>query len=157
MIVYHGSYQEIRMPDICHSRKRVDFGPGFYVTLILEQAVRWSQRFQRRQSYGVVTKYELEEAAFQEYKTLVFDSYSADWLDFVMACRSGETVEEYDIIQGGVANDRVFDTIQLFFDGFIDKDAAIARLRMESPNYQICIHVQEIIDRCLHFLGSEET
>lgn len=42
MMVYHGSYVELAKPDIIHSRKKVDFGVGFYVTPIEEQAKWWS-------------------------------------------------------------------------------------------------------------------
>lgn len=38
MIVYHGSSLEVTTPDIRHSRDNVDFGKGFYVTPIKEQA-----------------------------------------------------------------------------------------------------------------------
>lgn len=62
---------------------------------------------------------------------------------------------EYDIVMGGVANDRVFDTIELFFDGLIDKVVALQRLQYHQPNYQICIRTQVIIDRYLHFMGSK--
>lgn len=32
MIVYHGSWLEVKNPDLKHSRSDVDFGKGFYVT-----------------------------------------------------------------------------------------------------------------------------
>ena len=38
MILYHGSYLEIAEPDLVHSRLNVDFGRGFYVTSLDEQA-----------------------------------------------------------------------------------------------------------------------
>lgn len=41
MRVYHGSYVEVAEPDIIHSRKKIDFGVGFYVTPIEEQAKNW--------------------------------------------------------------------------------------------------------------------
>ena len=36
MILYHGSFLEIVKPDLVHSRPKVDFGRGFYVTPIYE-------------------------------------------------------------------------------------------------------------------------
>ena len=38
MILYHGSFVAVTQPDLVHSRKNVDFGKGFYVTPIFEQA-----------------------------------------------------------------------------------------------------------------------
>ena len=47
MLVYHASYTEITAPDTSHSRKYLDFGPGFYVTIIPEQAKKYAERFLR--------------------------------------------------------------------------------------------------------------
>lgn len=44
MIVYHGSTEVIEKPDIEHSYRLLDFGRGFYVTTIKEQAERWARR-----------------------------------------------------------------------------------------------------------------
>ncbi|MFR8171786.1 MAG: DUF3990 domain-containing protein [Marvinbryantia sp.] len=48
MILYHGSYLQIGEPDLIHSRPNVDFGRGFYVTPLYEQAVKWCGKFKRR-------------------------------------------------------------------------------------------------------------
>lgn len=69
-----------------------------------------------------------------------------------MACRKGEAVwEEYDYIEGGVANDRVIDTVNLFINGLISEEGALRRLRYISPNNQICILNQDILVRYLMF------
>ena len=44
MIVYHGSTDVIKQPDVKHSYRLLDFGQGFYVTTVKEQAVRWARR-----------------------------------------------------------------------------------------------------------------
>lgn len=155
MTVYHGSFEEISNPDIFHSRKKVDFGAGFYVTPLNEQAVSWSRRFIPRHGKAVVSRYELDDAALQLCRTLRFDSYSEEWLDFIVACRQGIAMGDYDIVMGGVANDRVFDTLELFFNGLIGKSDAIEKLKFFQPNYQICIRTQNTIEEYLHFIGSE--
>ena len=48
MILYHGSFLEIVKPDLAHSRSNVDFGRGFYVTPLYEQAAKWCGKFKRR-------------------------------------------------------------------------------------------------------------
>lgn len=48
MILYHGSSLEVVKPDLSHSRANVDFGRGFYVTPLYEQAVKWCGKFKRR-------------------------------------------------------------------------------------------------------------
>ena len=69
-------------------------------------------------------------------------------------CRSGKDNTNYDIIIGGVANDKVFNTIELFFDGLINKNEAIDRLRYEKPNLQICFRTERALAQ-LHFERSE--
>ncbi len=59
-----------------------------------------------------------------------------------------------DIVIGGVANDKVFNTVELFFDGLIDKKEAINRLRYDKPNLQVCFRSRKAIDEYLHFEGS---
>ena len=155
MIVYHGSDQEIASPDIYHSKKRVDFGPGFYVTPLRQQAINWARRFQRNGLDAIVSEYELIDHVFELPRVLRFEDYNEPWLDFVMACRSGNPSGDYDLIMGGVANDKVFDTVELFFSGLIDKQTALGRLIYEKPNYQVCIRSQALIDQYLVFKGSE--
>lgn len=155
MILYHGSYIEINNPDIIHSRKNVDFGRGFYTTPLLEQAEKWCNRFKRRGKTGIISRYFFDEKAYIEMKVLKFDSYSEEWLDFILACRRGKDKSDYDIVIGGVANDKVFNTVELYFDNLIDKKEAIARLRYEKTNQQICFRNQYTIDHYLRFEGSK--
>ena len=59
-------------------------------------------------------------------------------------------------MMGGVANDKVFNTVELYFDGLIVKSEAINRLRYEKPNMQICLRTENAIENYLHFEGSEQ-
>lgn len=156
MILYHGSYLDIPTPDLTHSRANVDFGRGFYTTPIYEQAVKWCEKFKRRGKDGIVSRYRFDERAYQELEALIFDSYSEDWLDFILSCRAGNDSSNYDIVVGGVANDKVFNTVELYFDHLIDKAEALRRLRYEKPNLQICFRTQKALDEYLHYEGSEK-
>ena len=144
MILYHGSNIAIIKPDVLHSRSRVDFGQGFYLTPHYEQAKQWCRKFMT-----------LDTSAYKECKVLRFDYYDEHWLDFIVGCRSGKSVDDYDIIEGGVANDKIFNTIELFLSDLIDKKEVIKRLKYEKPNWQICLKKQYVIDRYLKFTGSE--
>ena len=155
MILYHGSYLGIPYPDLSHSRDKVDFGRGFYTTPLREQAEKWCGKFKRRGKDGVISRYTFDEDAFETLKIRRFESYSEEWLDFILACRSGEDRWEYDIVIGGVAGDKAFNTIELYLDQLIDRTEAIKRLRYEKPNLQICFRTQEAIDEYLRFEGSE--
>ena len=64
--------------------------------------------------------------------------------------------KDYDIVEGGVANDDVFNTTELYISDLIPKEEALKRLQYEKPNNQICILNQSIIDRFLHFVDAIE-
>lgn len=154
MILYHGSSVEVAKPDIEHSRLNVDFGKAFYTTPIHEQAAKWCNKFKRQGENGVVSIYEFEEAGLVSLNVLDFDSYSEEWLDFILNCRTGHDTTSYDLVIGGVANDKVFNTVELFFDGLIDKTEAIKRLQYEKPNLQIAFRSDKALSY-LRFKGSE--
>ena len=154
MILYHGGAEEITQPDLLHSRRAVDFGAGFYVTPIYDQARRWSEKRKRRMGTAVVSRYEFDESAVANLKVLRFESYSEAWLDFIVRCRALEDDSDWDIVSGGVANDKVFDTLEAFFDGFATKAQTIDRLRMETPNMQLCFRTTAAL-QTLRFIGSE--
>lgn len=156
MKLYHGSYIEIKEPNLKYSRSNVDFGRGFYMTPIYEQAVSWSRKFKRQGKRGIISCFSFNESAYQELKVLKFDSYSEEWLDFIILCRSERDTSDYDIVVGGVADDKVFNTIELYFEHLIDKKEAIARLRFEKPNLQICFRSERVIEKYLNFDRSEE-
>jgi hypothetical protein len=160
MILYHGSYLAIEKPDLSMSRLRTDFGKGFYLTPLKDQAVSWSQRFLRERGTAIVSEYNflprIEDQLPKDTKVLEFNTHSREWLDYITACRLGTPVDaEWDMVIGGVANDKVFDTLQLYFENLIDANEAIGRLRYNKPNFQYCFKRQYLIDKYLQFTGSE--
>ncbi len=154
MTLYHGGSEVIETPDLVHSRKAVDFGPGFYTTPLRAQAVNWCRKRGLRGLPQIVSVYEFDEDKAASLKALRFDSYSVEWLDFIVACRELADRSQWDVVIGGVANDRVFDTLEAFFDGYATKEQTIGRLRMQSPNLQICFRTQTAL-QALRFIGSE--
>ena len=120
-----------------------------------EQAVNWARKFKRNGGSGIISYYRFDEKVLNKLKVLNFDTYSDEWLDFILNCRAGKDLSDYDMVIGGVANDKVFNTIELFFDGLIDKKEAISRLKYEKPNLQICFRTQKALDYSLFYEGSE--
>lgn len=153
MKVYHGSWLEVAKPDLVRSRSDVDFGKGFYVTPIRNQVIKWCGKFKRRGKEGIVSIYEFHEKEKSKLKILKFDSYSEKWLDFILNCRRENDSSDYDIVMGGVANDRIFNTVELYFEHLIDKKEAIKRLTYEKPNMQICFRTENALKQ-LQFKGS---
>lgn len=158
MIVYHGGVQTIKFPLAKIGRPNLDFGQGFYVTDIRKQAEDWAVRIGLRTLESpILNIYELDINLIQaKYRILKFEDYNEAWLNFIVASRSGQTPWiEYDIVEGGVANDRVIDTIEAYMIGNTTLEKALGELSKHRPNNQLCLINQQLIDECLHFIDVE--
>ena len=158
LIVYHGGTEVVKVPICKFGRPNLDFGQGFYVTELRNQAVSWAlQMADRRKQPPVLNVYFLDrDAVLSEFRCKIFHAYDEDWLGFIVASRRGENVAaKYDYIEGGVANDRVVDTVNLYMAGLMDLNTALARLSGHQPNNQMCLLNQTIADKYLIFNGTE--
>ena len=158
IVVYHGATQMVEHPICRFGRANLDFGQGFYVTDIREQAVEWAIRVSRnRQTTPILNRYQLDRnGIIREGRALVFDSYDENWLRFIVASRTEQNpARDYDYIEGGVANDRVVDTVNLYMQGLVTLDTALARLLEHRPNNQMCLLNQQLTDKYLRFDGTE--
>lgn len=161
MTVFHGSYVQVPNPDVKRGRARVDFGQGFYLTRIREQASAWAQSVARRHRDGVailnVFEFDVDRArslSGDRYKC--FGSYDLEWLDYVVDCRKGGTLQGlYDVVEGGVANDNVIDTVELYENGDITAEQALGQLAYKKVNHQIAVLNQQIVETCLRYVNSE--
>ena len=157
MIVYHGSSEVVRQPDTLHSYRALDFGKGFYVTTVREQAERWARR--KADLFGgtpVVSRYRMCDDLSQ-FRIKRFPVDLMEWIEFVCDCRDGKpTYQQYDIIIGKVANDKVFRVVDMYHSGIWDKERALHEIRAY-PNYdQIAFITQSAIDALLQYDGCLE-
>lgn len=155
MRLYHTSNIIVKSPDILHSREFLDFGKGFYLTTLEEQAVKYGNRFIRREEDAWLNIYDLD-MNMNEWKLLTFSEYNLEWLDFISKCRAGEDDTDYDVVIGGIANDKVIRTLDRYFVGEISAEMAIGLLKYEKPNNQYCIRSQRLLDNCLKHLESKK-
>lgn len=140
MIIYHGSNINIEIIDLAKSKPNKDFGKGFYLSENETQAQEMAV-FKSMQLGGtpVVSKFEFDRnvMAGSDLKIKVFNDYSEEWADFVLANRDGCPVERYDIVYGPIANDKVGMQIRKLKDGSIDKSEFLNRLKyMKGITYQ---------------------
>lgn len=133
-IIYHGSKETVEFPEIRTARYHKDFYFGFYCTAFLPQAVRWATRFS---GVGIINEYEYTPDA--SLKMLYFPDMTEEWLDFIVSCRSGKP-HDYDIVEGPMANDTIFNYIQNFADGKISRAAFWELARFKHPTHQISFH-----------------
>ena len=155
MILYHSSSGEVKEPDTAHSRLYLDFGKGFYLTSIYDQAVRYAERFLRRGKTAWLNTYELDDN-IDGWKILYLESYNKEWLDFVSDCRADNDTSDYDMVVGGIANDRVILTLDRYFQGELTQEPALGLLKYERPNIQYCIRSEQLLKECLTFINSEQ-
>ena len=116
MILYHGSIEQVRKPEIRKANRALDYGSGFYTTTT--------------GGTGYVNVYELDETCCAQLDVLHFTSPTEQWLDFVMANRMDKDFEhQHDIVIGPVANDRVYAAFALYEGGLLNKAELINELK----------------------------
>ena len=159
IFVYHGGTDRIENPICKFGRTNLDCGQGFYVTDLLEQAITWGKSIASgRNKNVIINRYKLNrEEILKNYNCKIFKSYDKEWLEFIVGNRTGlNPAIEFDYVEGGVANDRVIDTINLYISGLMDLNTALGELSKHQPNNQICLLNQEIINKHLIFDGTEQ-
>ena len=157
--VYHGSTEIIEAPLNHVGRPRLDFGQGFYVTDLKDQAIKWAKTIaEKRAAQPLLNIYTLDrDAILAEARCKIFTAYDKDWLDFIVGNRRGENpARDYDYVEGGIANDRVIDTVNLYMTGFYDAESALQQLIFHKPNNQICLLNQTLINKYLVYNGTEK-
>jgi hypothetical protein len=141
--VYHGSYTEINTIDFSFCKTGKDFGRGFYVTKLREQAETFANRKgERKGTSGFVTEFDFSEnfSDVMKLKVLRFDDYCNEWLDFVVLNRKNETdrqIHDYDIVEGPVADDKIATEVDRYIEGLISKEQFLSDLT-HNPSHQIC-------------------
>lgn len=151
MILYHGSNFEFDTIDLSKCRPGTDFGQGFYLTPLKEQAEERARGKVR--AFGgeaVVSAWEYDEALSHDLKTLTFDLESKEWAEFVFKNRTLEDNPEntYDIICGPVADDNLRMLFNLVRRGLLSIDELASRLVYDKPNMQYCFRTVESL-KCL--------
>ena len=132
MKLYHGSNCKIDDIDLAKSKPFKDFGKGFYLSDDMAQAMDMAN-FKSLISGGipVVTGFEFDSLGLNSsgLKIKRFDSYSDEWLDFIIANREGYNVEKYDFVYGPIADDKVGFQLRRYKDEVIDKTELMERLK----------------------------
>lgn len=138
--LYHGSNVRIESIDLGKCKPYKDFGKGFYLTDIEEQAVQMAVRRTRIAGVGVptVSAYRSDERFLDDasLKVKKFDSPSREWALFVLANRQGRELPAYDIVLGPVADDGVVFQLERYLQGMISLDVLVEELTYRKLNRQ---------------------
>lgn len=176
LILYHGSYCEVKEPDLAKCAKRKDFGQGFYLTTSKEQAESFLKtsiakaiaagKIDKSQDYGYISTFEIKLS--KELKVHIFEDADVDWLHCVAAHRKKKILTEiesemakYDVIVGKIADDATNTTLTAYLGGVFgtvgDKEADDFCIKQLLPNKlkdQYCLKTEAAI-KCLEFVGGE--
>jgi hypothetical protein len=144
MKVYHGSDVRVDVIDLTKSKPSRDFGRGFYVTNIYQQAEEMANRIADwHQTQPVVSEFDFEEYAFEDndLRTLRFNTYTEEWLDFIILNRrnlSNTPAHDFDIAEGPVADDAISVRIKDYLQGKVSKEIFLEEVKHKTITHQIC-------------------
>ena len=138
--IYHGSNVVVEKPQILISGFYKDFGYGFYCTNIEKQAKKWALT-KRGDSRISIYKYQPNK----ELKNISFPKMTDEWLDFVVNCRRG-IKHDYDIVEGPMADDQIWDYVEDFMEGNITREAFWVLAKFKYPTHQIVFCTQKSLE-----------
>lgn len=147
MGLYHGSNVEVQKPKILTNGFYKDFGYGFYCTHMQKQAERWALT---KRGNHIVNIYDYNED--NSLNILKFSEMTEEWLNFIVDCRSGKN-HSYDIVEGPMADDTIWDYIEDFIRGNITREAFWILVKFKYPTHQIVFCTEKAL-KTLEFEGS---
>lgn len=98
----------------------------------------------------IVNQYEYIENI--ELKIKVFKEMTEEWLEFVVNCRRG-IKHDYDIVEGAMADDTIWDYIEDYMAEKISKAAFWELVKFKYPTHQIVFCTENAL-KTLKFEGS---
>ena len=159
MILYHGSNVEIDRISLARCMPYKDFGQGFYLTSMQDQAEKMAYRTAR--FYGgepIVTSFEVPNDLLTGYglNVRVFDSVSEEWARFIMNNRDRKFADissrecnadcKYDLVVGPVGNDDITYLLRQYSRGSISDDELRRGLEYKRASDQFSFHTQRAVD-----------
>ena len=121
-----------------------DFGYGFYCTNFEKQAKRWALTKKNKHFVNVYSYTENKNL-----NCLIFKEMSDEWLDFVVSSRQGIR-HEYDIVEGPMADDTIWNYVDDFARGLISRTAFWELVKFKYPTHQI-VFCTEAALKCLEY------
>ncbi len=175
--LYHGSYCEVKNPDLDKCKKGKDFGRGFYLTSSKDQAVSFVRSsivkassagiIEDSQDYGYVTEFKLRYIG--NLRIHIYQDADSEWLHCIAAHRRNDAFKElieelngYDVVGGKIADDLTNMTLVTYINGafgLLGSEEAdricIGRLLPERLKDQFCFRTELSLQH-LEFAGSEK-
>lgn len=142
MILFHGTNAAFTEIDLAKSNRFKDFGRGFYLTDIRQQAAELAQkRANRDGGVPVVQEYEFDESLLNtsELKVFRFEGPTAEWAEFIYKNRSRRKdafCHDYDVVIGPIADDGVAYLLDRYEEGSFTIEELARELKYKKLNNQ---------------------
>lgn len=141
MILYHGTYILFDAIDLDKCRPFKDFGKGFYLTDIEEQAVNMAVKKSKIfNGSPVILKFKFDESLLIDGTLNVkqFSTPDREWAEFIYNNRSrkGCFTHSYDIVTGPIANDGVAYLLDRYEEGTLSLEQLAKELEFTELNNQ---------------------
>lgn len=158
MLLYHGSNTDIKSISLAMCRPYKDFGRGFYLTELKNQAMKMAKRVAK--IYGgesVVNIYEIKDDFISEmgFNIRKFDQPNEEWARFVMNNRSRSFTDysskecnldnKYDIVVGPVADDDMTMLFRQYQNEIITFENLINGMTFRKTTNQYSFHTERAI------------
>ncbi|GBU26644.1 hypothetical protein R84B8_00154 [Treponema sp. R8-4-B8] len=165
MILFHGSNAEVSNIDLSKCGKYKDFGQGFYLTSIRQQAIDWANKITRRFETGrpILNLYEFDNI-LNDLNYIIFTEPNEEWAVFIINNRNKDFVNhndrlsnqdnKYDFVHGLVANDDISAILETFLLGILPMTELSKALIHKELNDQFSFHSVKALSH-LKFLKSE--
>lgn len=157
MRLYHGSNVVIESINLAMCRPYKDFGKGFYLTDIEEQAKQMAKRVSR--IYGgspVVNTFEIQDD-FRKISDIKIKDFgiqtTEEWAKFVMNNRNRTSTDEantlcnkddkYDIVIGPVADDNMALLFRQYENEIIDFETLLKGMIYKKTSSQYSFHTEK--------------
>ena len=158
MILYHGSNVEISRVDLSLALPYKDFGKGFYLTSMRDQAERMAKRVSRfRGGVPTITAYEAPDDILQQgnLNVRIFNGATIEWARFVINNRNQGFADlaspecnmdlKYDIVFGPVGNDDITFLLEQFTHGYISEERLRDGLEFKKASDQYSFHTERAV------------
>ena len=151
--LYHGSNVRIEKIDLSVGHINKDFGKGFYLTNLKDQAEEMAKRKARiyMGAQPVVTTFLFDKACLNNgtLNVKIFDGVSDEWAQFIFENRRASETgykHNYDIVIGPVADDGVVMQLDRYEMGQISLQQLVEELRYRKLNNQYFFGTERAIN-----------
>ena len=165
--LYHGTYLEIKNPNLDECEDSNDFGKGFYLTTDKNQAMRYARRYyyDGKNHIGILNTYMLSN--FKGLNLYEFLDTDVNWLHCVVGFRRrkylylAKDFKNYEVIIGKIADDDTSLVLSAYMSGAYGEigsyqaaNKAIEFFEADKLKNQICLKSNKAL-KCISFCKSE--